>query len=168
MKEQKLDEEIVSRLRQMSPEALARLKEKLKTVTPPCSFKLPNLATNLPEKEILRRKIYSAKLIDLVKTIEKETGELFGNLSEQDKLDLQNKMIAAAVAFTDKLPTVLSDVALDITQKILTQKKIKISDLTEQDIHRIIMVLSLRAYPFHEDKKVEKLRTLIKGMRLIE
>jgi hypothetical protein len=153
MKEQKL----VSSVRQMSPEALARLKEKLK---------LDNLATNLPEKEILRRKVYRTKLIDLVKTIEKETNELFRDFP--DKTDLQDNAIFFSVSFMGELDTLLTDVALNMVETFLTQINMRANRLSEQDMHRIIMVLALMIFSEFNNKKAKRLEDLVKNMDLIK
>jgi hypothetical protein len=117
-------------------------------------------------KGALRRKIYGTKLIDLVKTIEKETNELFGNFP--DKIDLQNNTIYFSVRFMGELNTLLTDVALDMVEAFLTQINRSAASLTEQDMHRIIMVLALMIYADCNNKKAKELEDLVKNMDLIK
>jgi uncharacterized protein YhaN len=119
-----------------------------------------------PDEVVLRRNIYTTNLIELVKTIEKETNELFKNLP--DKIDLQNNLTFFCISFMGELDEVLTDVALDMVKTFLTQINLSANRLTAQDIHRIIMVLALMIYAECNNKKAEKLETLVKNMDLIK
>lgn len=134
---------------------------------------------NLREKEYLRkeqarldlkRKIYSANIIELVETIKDETNKLFANLPVPAKTNLQKNLVFFCVNYMDNLNTLLTDTTLNITQTFLTQRKIK--DLTKQDIHRLIMILALNAYTQSNSegfaKEAKKLQDLVRKMVLIK
>jgi hypothetical protein len=115
----------------------------------------------------LKSRIRNTDPIEIVKTIGEETIVLFGNLP--NKKDLQAQMMFRCLGFLCNLDELLTDTNLTITKNFLSQIKKEISTLTEQDIHRIIMVLALSAYAsLWGDKKTEELRTLIRRMRLIK
>jgi hypothetical protein len=132
---------------------------------------------NLSEKEYLRKvvvrlalknKISNADLIELVKTIEAETNELFAKLPA--KTNLQKNLIFFCVNYMSVLCDVLSDTILDSLIKILEQEDVSISSLTTQDIHRLIMILALKAYTQSHisefAKEARKLLDLVSKMDL--
>jgi hypothetical protein len=147
-------------------EFLKRQLEKAHANNRPRLGNIGNLLDNLPEKEVLRRRIYKTKLIDLVKRIEEETNELFRNLP--DKTDLQNNLTLFSVNFMGELDKLLTDVALNMVETFLTQINIKANSLSEQDIHRIIMVLSLMIYAECNNKEAKRLEVLVENMDLIK
>ncbi|MDR2351116.1 MAG: hypothetical protein LBD56_00310 [Endomicrobium sp.] len=147
-------------------EQLEFLKRQLEKAHANNRPRLGGMLINLPDKVVLRRKIYSTKLIELVKTIEEETDELFGNLS--DKIVLQNNTVFFSVSFMGELDTLLTDVALNMVETFLTQINIRASRLREQDMHRIIMVLALMIYAECNNKEAKRLEDLVKNMDLIK
>ena len=135
-------------------------------------YNAPRLQTlildKLKRKDMdLKSRIRNTKPQELVKTIEDETNTLFGKLS--NKKNLQEKVILYSILFKQKLDELLTDTPLNKTKDFFNKRKIEISDLTEQDIHRIIMVLSLSAFTsVYKNTETEKLLTLISKMRLIK
>jgi hypothetical protein len=115
----------------------------------------------------LKSRIRNTNPIELVKTIETETNALFGKMA--NKIAQQEKIIVYSLLFKQKLDELLTDAPLNTTKDFLNKRKIEISNLTEQDIHRIIMVLALSAFTsLDKNTETEKLLTLIRKMRLIK
>jgi hypothetical protein len=124
----------------------------------------------LNDKKKLKDKIYNTKQIELVKTIETETNKLFANLS--NKTELQNQLVFFCVNFMAEVRNILTDTAFDIVRNFLVKENVKINDVSEQDIHRLIIILALSSYAKSDiekfSKEAEKLQVLVENMDLIK
>jgi hypothetical protein len=119
------------------------------------------------DKVDLRNKIYNTNLTELVETIKEERNILFRDFSEREKTDLQNKLVYFCVSYIGETHKYFSDV-IGTVKNFLLQENVKVRDLSEQDVHRIIMLLASNAYAQCNNREAKKLLSLIENMVLIK
>jgi hypothetical protein len=128
-----------------------------------------NLGLNFSQDSViinLRGKIYRTELTVLVRTIEKETNELWHDL--KDKTYLQNSMVYYCVNYMGDLDRYLSNNILDVVIKFLKQNGVNIFKLKSDDVHRIIMILATKLYDECGNKTAKKIWSLIGEMDLVK
>ncbi|MDR1104634.1 MAG: hypothetical protein LBK92_04765 [Endomicrobium sp.] len=119
------------------------------------------------DKVELRNKIYNTNLTELVETIKEERNILFRDFSEREKTDLQNKLVYFCISYIGETHKYFSDV-IGTVKNFLVQENVKVRDLSEQDVHRIIMLLASNAYAQCNNREAKKILSLIENMVLIK